>query len=158
MHQSVRLSAMAGPSHVTESEQHVARLVSSARRVLVVDDYVDSRYVTCVALGMRGHTCDHVGTADAALASIATFRPDVVLLEWALRDGSGVGLASRLRRASRELGLALRIIAVSSQNEPSGLLVAEGFESYFLKPVAMDELDETLRATSSDLGHRVPLR
>jgi DNA-binding response OmpR family regulator len=115
----------------------------------VVDDYLDSRFVMCVALTMRGHTCDHVGTAGAAIASIATFRPDVVLLEWALRDGSGVGLALRLRRASVELGLALRIIAVSSQNEPTGFSVAEGFESYFSKPVAMDQLDETLRVAGA---------
>jgi two-component system phosphate regulon response regulator PhoB len=127
----------------------VSRLVSSTRRVLVVDDYLDSRFVMCVALTMRGHTCDHVGTAGAAIASIATFRPDVVLLEWALRDGSGVGLALRLRRASVELGLALRIIAVSSQNEPTGFSVAEGFESYFSKPVAMDQLDETLRVAGA---------
>ena len=122
-------------------------LASSARRVLVVDDYVDSRYVTCVALGLRGHTCDHVGTARAAFSSLATFRPDVVLLEWALRDGSGRGLSLRLRRASLELGVVLRVIAVSSQNEPAGLALAEGFDHYMTKPVSMDELDEVLRAT-----------
>ncbi|HEY3802974.1 MAG TPA: response regulator [Kofleriaceae bacterium] len=122
------------------------RPVRPALRILVVDDYLDSRFVTCVALTMRGYTCDHVGGSADALAAIESFRPDVVVLEWALRDGSGIGLAARLREASSALGIALRVIAVSSQWEPWGLSTTEGFERYFSKPVSMDELDELIAA------------
>lgn len=117
------------------------------RRVLVVDDFRDSRYVTCVALGLRGHTCDHVGSSRGALEAIGTFCPDVVVLEWALRDGTGIGLATRLREAAAARGVVLRVIAVSTQSEPTGMSETEGFEAYLAKPVSMDELDELLRAS-----------
>lgn len=118
---------------------------AGARRILVIDDYLDSRFVTCMALGLRGHTCDHVGTALDAVASISSFRPDVVILEWALRDGSGIGLASRLRDVAAEQGVALRVIAVSCQYERCGMCVTEGFDHYLSKPVAMDELERLVR-------------
>jgi len=117
------------------------------RRVLVVDDFRDSRYVTCIGLGLRGHTCDGVGSSRGALEAIGTFRPDVVVLEWALRDGTGLGLATRLRQAAAAHGVALRVIAVSTQYEPMGMCATEGFEAYLSKPVSMDELDDLLRAS-----------
>jgi two-component system, OmpR family, response regulator len=136
------------PSRVSQSREVARRPAPIVpRRVLVVDDYRDSRYVTCVALGLRGHTCGHVGSSRDALEAIGTFRPDVVVLEWALRDGSGIGLATRLRDVSAEHGIALRVIAASSQDEPNGLSAAEGFEAYLSKPVSMDELDDLLRAS-----------
>jgi two-component system OmpR family response regulator len=146
MHHSAGLFSSSDTLHVTESILPVLQ-ATFPRRVLVVDDYRESRFVTCVALTLRGHTCGHVGTASAALASIETFRPDVVVIEWALRDGSGRGLADEVRRVAAELGQRVRVIAVSSQPEP--LAAAERFDRYLSKPVVMDELDQLICATRS---------
>src|SRR5215510_6926612 len=50
----------------------------------------------CDVLRHRGHTCEAVATRPEAFDMMSSFAPDVVLLEWAMRDESGRGLARRL--------------------------------------------------------------
>jgi len=49
-------------------------------RILILDDHALSRRALLGAFRLRGHVCDEVDTAEAALAAIETFAPDVVLL------------------------------------------------------------------------------
>jgi len=66
----------------------------------------------------------------------------VVILEWAFRDGTGVGLARRLRALSSQHGRKLVVVIVSFENEPEGFRVDENVDEYLVKPVYPDVIEE----------------
>lgn len=75
----------------------MAWLTTSGLRVLIVDDHPDFRRAARLLLVAGGY--DVVGESDsaaAAYADAAALRPDVVLLDIALPDGSGLDVARRL--------------------------------------------------------------
>lgn len=116
-----------------------------ARRVLVLDDHAGSRTITKYVLEGAGHICDAVANARAALASISTFTPDVVLYEWDLRGDAGIGLPARLRERSTRLARALVIIAVSVIDEPDDFRARESVDDYFTKPLDLGALARLIR-------------
>ena len=66
-------------------------------RVIVVDDYAESRQTLMGALAMAGHACVVAQGAQEALARCANERFDCMLLDEVLEDDSGLALAARLR-------------------------------------------------------------
>ncbi|MGI9053701.1 MAG: response regulator [Ilumatobacteraceae bacterium] len=69
-----------------------------ARTVLIVDDQPDVRLIATQLLEADGFAVvGEAGDLRNALAGIATLRPDVVLLDVHLPDGSGVDLARTLQ-------------------------------------------------------------
>jgi two-component system phosphate regulon response regulator PhoB len=111
-----------------------------------MDDHEDVRSMLCAALTHRGHECQNVGTCAEALQALASYVPDVVVFEWALRTESGVGLAQELRERASSLGYALVIIVLSVRDEPSGFVRREQVDAYATKPLTVDDL-EALVAT-----------
>jgi len=82
-----------------------------ARRILVVDDNVDAAEVLVMLLQGLGCEAFFAHTGTAALQLAAERRPDVILLDLALPDMSGIEVARRLRQdpslaATRILGLS----------------------------------------------------
>jgi two-component system, OmpR family, response regulator len=107
-------------------------------RVLIVDDHAPSVAVLALALTSRGYTCEAVSDAAEAVECVARFEPDVVFYEWRVEGGSGLGLADRLRAASRA---AITVIALSTHDEPDDFCANEGVDAYLTKPFDMMELD-----------------
>ena len=83
----------------------------SERRVLVVDDNIDSAEMLVELLAMWGHTTVHAPDGPRALAIAPEFAPDVVLLDIGLPRLDGYEVA-RLMRQDRNLDGA-RIIAMT---------------------------------------------
>ena len=107
-------------------------------RVLIVDEHLASRCVVAEALERRGYTCVAVKTVAEALFQLVQFDPRVVVLEWAFRDGSGCGLARRLRTRKQQLVL----VAVSYLDAPPD---ASEFDEYLVKPVPVEEIERAFR-------------
>lgn len=105
------------------------------RRVLIVDDSIDSAESMAVLLDMEGYkvTCAHNGPA--ALEIAGRELPDVVLLDVGLPGIDGFEVARRMR--SLAAGAALRIIALSGYGRESDRAAAlhAGMDDYLLKPV-----------------------
>jgi DNA-binding NarL/FixJ family response regulator len=86
----------------------------SGPRVLIVDDHDDFRRVLRLLLLDDGY--DVVGEAASAAAGIAAavaLRPDLVLLDVSLPDGSGVDVAKRITK----LRLPSRVVLISTRDE-----------------------------------------
>jgi CheY-like chemotaxis protein len=60
------------------------------RRVLVVDDNLDTVHWIAHLLQGRGHEVQFAINANAALRIARSFRPEIVLLDLALRDMDGL--------------------------------------------------------------------
>jgi DNA-binding NarL/FixJ family response regulator len=115
-------------------------------RVLVVDDHM------IVRTGIR-HVLESepgfavVGeAADAteALSLTTELRPDVVVLDISMPDGSGLELAARLR----DIGGGARVLILSMHNNAEYVLesVRAGAHGYLLKDTAATELRTAIRA------------
>lgn len=118
-----------------QSSQHL--------RILIVDEHVPSLVILSNVLRARGHTCENARCATSAIARVRTFRPEVVLYEWNLRDGRGLGLARSIRRAA--VGFSPLIIALSTLDEPEDFRRNEEIDEYVTKPFRVERIEELLR-------------
>jgi len=116
----------------------------SSRRILVVDDNKDAADTLAMLLRLQGHEV-HVAYAGAHVCQLAvTLRPQVVLLDIAMPEVSGLE-AARALRSSTALQ-SVRLIAVSGMSSPDTREVARqvGFEVYLTKPVDSMRLNALL--------------
>ncbi|HEX4450376.1 MAG TPA: response regulator [Kofleriaceae bacterium] len=117
-----------------------------AKRVLIVDDFEDGAQTLANLLQLQGHTCALTGTPLDAIAAVETFAPDIVLMEWRLRCGNAIGLASTLRELSQR---PLIVVALSTADEPAGFRVREQLDAYLLKPATPRALERLFEIPSS---------
>jgi len=114
----------------------------SRRRVLLVDDHRPSLMVLRHAVTTRGNKVEMAESADNAITAIPTFRPDLVLYEWNLRGGVGLGLARQLRVAAGRSRMI--IVSVSTMDEPDDFREREDVDGYLVKPFDGAALDRVL--------------
>lgn len=116
----------------------------SQARLLVVDDDDHLRAVLLDQLKREGvgflAECDRTETVPETVTS---FRPDLILLDVQLPDGSGYEVCAQLRAA----GFTHPILMLTGQNEEAHVI--EGLESgandYIAKPMRMGELLARIR-------------
>jgi two-component system KDP operon response regulator KdpE len=115
----------------------------SGTRVLVVDD--EPQILRALETNLRGAGYDVVtaSTAEEARSAAALQKPDAVILDLVLPDGSGTALCRDLRRWTSVPVIVLSV--VGDQQEKVGALDA-GADDYVTKPFGMDELLARLRA------------
>ena len=70
--------------------------MSESNRVLVVDDEPNIVDVISMALRFQGFAVESAGTGAEALAAVAAFRPDLIVLDVMLPDMEGFEVARRL--------------------------------------------------------------
>jgi diguanylate cyclase (GGDEF)-like protein len=109
-------------------------------RVLAVDDSPFSRKLLEHALRGQPYEVAFAKDGREALASIAEFRPDIVITDWILPDFSGPELCRRVRSESKT-GYTYVILLTSNVEKESiveGL--AAGADDYLTKPFHEKEL------------------
>ena len=121
------------------------------RRVLVVDDNLDSVHSMAVLIKMMGHACQFAINGFAALQIAREFRPDVILLDIGLPDFKGYEIAKQLKW---EPGMeATRIIAVTALPQADRVQAIEaGCDEFFRKPLDPVLLEELLARRSGGAG------
>jgi PAS domain S-box-containing protein len=132
--------------------EHRSRLVPP-RRVLVVDDNRDAADSLGVLLGVLGADCRVAHDGSAALAALADFPAELVLLDLGMPGLDGYDVA-RLVRA-REDGHAPRLVALTGWGQPADRrrTLEAGFDGHLVKPVdvkTLRSLLESLEAPRSD--------
>lgn len=110
------------------------------RRVLVVDDNIDSADMMKMLLEMLGHSVRVAYTGASALAVFESFEPEVGLFDIGLPDISGNDLAMQVRCLPR--GATIRLIAVTGwgQEEDRERARAHGFDAHLTKPADPEAL------------------
>jgi DNA-binding response OmpR family regulator len=106
-----------------------------ARRVLVVDDDLDTVHSMAMLIKTMGHYVQFAINGTAAINIAREFRPEIVLLDYRLPDYNGDQVAKQIKS---NCGLEkVRIIAITgrSQDEDRRRSLAEGCEDYRVKPL-----------------------
>jgi two-component system response regulator NreC len=117
-------------------------------RVLLVDDHKIVRSGVKLVLEASG-TIEVVGEASGvreALDQARALRPDVVVLDLTLRDGSGLDVIADLREGGA------RVVILSMQDEPAYAHKAFelGAQGYVVKDAADDELVSAIETVLAD--------
>jgi CheY-like chemotaxis protein len=132
-----------------KGDRYVSKVVplkpsaGAKRRVLVVEDNLDTVHSMAMLIKMIGHECQFAINGFAALDIARKFRPDVILLDIGLPDFKGSEIASQLRW---EPGLEqTRIIAVTALPEVDRQRVLDsGCDEFYRKPLDPVLLEQLL--------------
>ncbi|NBE56032.1 response regulator transcription factor, partial [Streptomyces boluensis] len=117
---------------------------AAAPKVLVVDDEPEVRYAVEDGLIVEGYRVRGAADGLAALAAVADWEPDVLVLDVMMPGLDGLGVCRRLR-ALGDRTPVLVLTALGSVSERVDGLDA-GADDYLVKPFALDELVARIRA------------
>ena len=129
---------------------HQAILTESApMRILIVDDNIDAADTLLMITGILGHESMAVHTAQKALSSIESFKPDIMLIDIGLPDMDGYQLAQQI--AKLPSGKNVRKIALTGYGQPDDKLRAldAGFDEHLVKPVEVEKLEWAINGSES---------
>jgi CheY-like chemotaxis protein len=116
------------------------------RRILVVDDNIDSAEVLGALLEQMGHEVFVAYTGARAIEVAHERRPDVVLLDLALPDVSGYDVARRLRGDVGLSGALIIGLSGFGGDEHRQRALAAGLDDYVEKPVESETLAKLIAA------------
>jgi DNA-binding response OmpR family regulator len=121
--------------------------MSATSRILVVDDEPGIRSMLSEHLSAIGYAVTAAGDAQAALSSVQTERPDLVLLDIGLPGMNGLEVLRRIRRHDWTIG-----VIVFTGNQDVALArstIQLGAIDCIFKPLDLDRLD---RAVTAGIG------
>jgi len=145
-------SGLAGRSSLAARSGPLAEAAPPPRRVVVVDDHPLWRDALSRDLDAAGFQV--VGTAGSvaqALRVAAATRPDIVVLDLSLPDGSGVEVIHGLLAPGSRTGFDGSVLVVSASGEQADVLTAvrSGASGYLVKSARPEELVDAVRRTAA---------
>jgi len=120
--------------------------------LLIVDDQPELRDLVSRALRRDDHVVVEAASLSAARAELGVREPDLIILDLALPDGSGIDLCHELRRAGSQVPILLLTAHGEVPQRVAGL--DAGADDFLAKPFAVAELRARVRA----LGRRGPVQ
>jgi signal transduction histidine kinase/DNA-binding response OmpR family regulator len=142
----------AGPPAAGAAAPAVPALTASGRpprRVLVVDDNEDGAHMLAETLRALGHQVACAYDGPSALATAASFAPDVALLDIGLPVMNGYEVAQGFRRDGNLRRTRLVAITGYGQEQDRERSVASGFVAHLVKPVDFERLRALVEADSA---------
>ena len=114
------------------------------RRILVVDDVVDSAESLAEMLRLLDHEVRTAYSGPAALEILCDYLPDVVLLDIGMPGMDGYEVARRLRQM--ECGRKTLLVAVTgyAQDHDRQMSHEAGIDSHLVKPINLEVLRKLL--------------
>jgi two-component system phosphate regulon response regulator PhoB len=109
-------------------------------RILVVEDEPDIQEVLEYNLKRDGHDVTLTSTAKEGLRHARDRRPDIVLLDLMLPDGSGTELCKTLRQDPTMRGVRVMMLTAKGEEIDRVLGFELGADDYIVKPFSVREL------------------
>jgi CheY-like chemotaxis protein len=119
---------------------HLEDLSMSPARILIVEDFPDSRDMYVEFLSAKGFDVSAAEDGVEALHSIERTSPDVVVLDIALPRLDGLSVLRRLRADQRYASLPVLTLSASLGADYQRLAMAAGASEALEKPCLPDEL------------------
>ncbi len=126
---------------------------STQNRVLVVDDEPSIVDAVGTALRYEGYEVEEAATGREALAAVARFQPDLVVLDWMPPDIEGIEVGRRLRAQGFKTAVLFLTAKDATENKVEALRA--GGDDYVTKPFSLAEIvarvQAILRRTAGEL-------
>jgi two-component system CheB/CheR fusion protein len=149
----VRLPARESVAMPAAQTPPAGRKPGPPRRILIVDDNVDSAESMRLMFGLAGHEVRVLGEGTQAADAALQFRPHAVMLDIGLPDMDGYAVA-RAMREFRELDRTL-VVAVTGYGRDEDVRQSReaGIDVHMTKPIDADRLFEIIAAGRAPGGH-----
>jgi len=119
-------------------------------QILLVEDDILLADGLRTALKREGFSVNHVATGKQALATLATDKPEILILDLGLPDMDGLAVLKRLRAGDHAPQVLILTARDATKDKVSGLDL--GADDYLVKPFEMPELLARLRALERRTG------
>jgi CheY-like chemotaxis protein len=129
------ISLTAPASDSRRSKGTEKSIAAPPRRILVVDDNVDSADTLTQLLTILGHETRTAYDGEAAVAMAEAMRPDVVLLDIGMPKLDGYEACRRIRKAAWGKKMFLIALTGWGQAEDRNRTREAGFNHHLVKPV-----------------------
>lgn len=129
-------------------------LPSIPKKIVVVDDNVDSAESLAEFLRMHGHSVRTAYTASGAIAAQAEFDPDIMFLDIGLPEMSGYEVARRVRASPHGPDLCLVAITGWGGEKDKENAKAAGFNAHLTKPVDLSAVQVLIKSGTAKMGFR----
>lgn len=142
---TVRLPLVRPGAHsASPSESSSDSLPATGKRVLIVEDNVDSRETLRDLLQLWGHEVDVAPDGAAGLAALVSHPPDVALVDIGLPGLSGYDLSRQIR--AEGIAETVRLVALTGYGQPEDRRRAleAGFDDHLVKPLDPEKLRHIL--------------
>jgi two-component system OmpR family response regulator len=113
-------------------------------RILVVDDEPSIVDAVATALRYEGYDVDQALNGSDALRRVATFEPDLIVLDWMLPDIEGIEVGRRLRADGNRAAILFLTAKDATENKVDALRA--GGDDYVTKPFSLAELVARVQA------------
>ncbi len=135
-------------SSLAPRRDYLLRITAIPRRILVVEDDLDSNQTLVFLLRDMGHLVDFATDGYTALQIAERMEPDFVLLDLGLPGLSGFYVCSRIK--STPTLKHTRVIAITAygSDEQRARSKAAGCELHLVKPVSLQTLAAMLESSS----------
>jgi PAS domain S-box-containing protein len=148
---TMRLPVSSAPVRATQPE--LGRATQHARRVLIIEDNIDSAESLKEALELDRHEVILASTGQDGLKKARASRPDVVLCDIGLPGMDGYAVARAFRADAQLRDLSLVALTGYALAEDRKRATDAGFDRHLTKPVNLSLLERTLSEVSE--GHAV---
>ena len=113
--------------------------------ILIIDDDKDLVRMLGKRLQHEGYRVEAAFDAIQGVSQVIKLKPDLVLLDIIMPAGNGVGVLENLRKNTKTFNIP--VIALTGVSDKQTKETAEelGISGYFVKPVNVDELIESLK-------------
>ena len=112
-------------------------------RILIIDDDVDLLFLGSSLLRQRGFEVFSLSKADHVFDVVASFRPDLILLDVKLGDQDGRDICLKLKREAETN--FIKVILYSAFPETSVEYSKYGADDFVMKPYELNHLVEKIR-------------
>jgi CheY-like chemotaxis protein len=134
------VSASAHAAIEAETRERLqSQQILSGLHVLIVDDDKDTLDLLSAALTQRSASVTAVSSAAAAIESIKTFRPDVLISDIAMPSEDGYELIKKVLALDRTPPIPAIAITAYAKDEDKQRALAAGYQRYLSKPVELHE-------------------
>jgi CheY-like chemotaxis protein len=113
-------------------------------KILVVDDFEDSRFSLARLLELSGHTVIEAADGRAAVDLTADERPDIVLMDLTLPILDGVEATAKIRAAEAHAEVPIVALSAHDSEAHRTRALGAGCNAYVTKPVDFEALERLL--------------
>ncbi len=138
------LSIAAAPVEAPKTHSGITPQALVSRRVLVVDDNMDSAESLALLLRLAGHLVETAHDGETALESAERFQPDAILLDLGMPRLNGYEVCERIRGTS--WGQSILIVAQTGwgQAQDRARTLEAGFDAHLTKPIDCELVQQML--------------
>jgi len=127
---------------------------TTPHRVLVVDDEPNIVDVISMALRFQGFDVESAGTGAEAISAVASFKPELIVLDVMLPDMEGFEVARRLGAQRARVPIVFLTARDAVEDKIRGLTI--GGDDYVTKPFSLEELIARIRSVLRRAGLAEP--